>query len=156
MSDKELVKIRSEIIDDLDKVSERWGLSGILGRIYGTLIFSNKPLGLDEIAKTSGYSKSSISQSMKLLENIGNTKRTKVPGSKKDPELHAPRRLHGHDPRRRSPQTRPKHARLRHHNPPQTNPPTNSRPASRTPISLRGVRAAVAGGLRVAEVSTRW
>ena len=83
MSDNELVKIRSEIIDNLSKVSEKWGLAGIFGRIHGVLIFSDKPLGLDEIAKCSGYSKSSISQSIKLLENIGNVKRTKVPGSKK-------------------------------------------------------------------------
>ncbi len=83
MSEEELVKIRSEIIDDLAKVSERWGLSGVFGRIHGVLIFSDKPLGLDEISKGSGYSKSSISQSIRLLENIGNVKRTKVPGSKK-------------------------------------------------------------------------
>ncbi len=83
MSEEELVKIRSEIIDDLAKVSEKWGLAGIFGRIHGVLIFSNTPMGLDEISKRSGYSKSSISQSIKLLENIGNVKRTKVPGSKK-------------------------------------------------------------------------
>ena len=83
MSDKELEKIRKELIDDLSKVSEKWGLAGIFGRIHGVLIFSNKPMGLDEIAKRSGYSKSSISQSIRLLENIGNVKRTKVPGSKK-------------------------------------------------------------------------
>ncbi|MFQ6136994.1 MAG: GbsR/MarR family transcriptional regulator [Candidatus Hydrothermarchaeales archaeon] len=83
MSEEELKKIRSEIIDDLAKVSERWGLSGVLGRIYGTLIFSNEAVGLDEISKRSGYSVSSISQNIRLLENIGNVKRTKKPGSKK-------------------------------------------------------------------------
>jgi len=83
MSEEELVKIRSEIIDELAKVSEKWGLAGIFGRIHGVLIFSNKPMGLDEISKRSGYSKSSVSQSIKLLENIGNVKRTKVSGTKK-------------------------------------------------------------------------
>ncbi len=83
MSEEELVKIRSEIIDELAKVSEKWGLSGVFGRIHGVLIFSNKPLGLDEISKGSGYSVSSISQSIRLLENIGNVKRTKMPGSRK-------------------------------------------------------------------------
>ncbi|MEE8358835.1 MAG: hypothetical protein V3R82_05425 [Candidatus Hydrothermarchaeales archaeon] len=83
MSEEELVKIRSEIIDELAKVSERWGLSGVFGRIHGVLIFSNKPMGLDEISKSSGYSVSSISQSIRLLENIGNVKRTKMPNSRK-------------------------------------------------------------------------
>ncbi|MFQ5887428.1 MAG: GbsR/MarR family transcriptional regulator [Candidatus Hydrothermarchaeales archaeon] len=88
MSEEELIKnhvkkLRSEIIDELAKVSEKWGLSGVFGRIHGVLIFSNKPMSLDEISKGSGYSVSSISQSIRLLENIGNVKRTKVPRSRK-------------------------------------------------------------------------
>ncbi len=54
-----------------------------VGIIFGALLFSSKPLALEEIAEISNYSVSSVCQKMKLLENLGYVRRIKKRGSKK-------------------------------------------------------------------------
>jgi len=81
--EKRISEIKTEIVDSMTRVVENWGLTGVAGRVYGVLLFSNGPMSMDEISKASGYSVSSICQQIPLLENMGNVKRTKRPGSKK-------------------------------------------------------------------------
>ncbi len=83
MLKKELESLRRNIIDKIAKVSELWGLDESVGIVFGVLLFSSKPLNLEEIAKLSNYSVSSVCQKMKLLENLGYVKRMKKRGSKK-------------------------------------------------------------------------
>lgn len=82
-NEERIADIKTELIDDMVRLVENWGLSGLVGRIYSILLFSSEPLSMDEISKASGYSVSSICQQMPFLENVGNVKRTKRPGSKK-------------------------------------------------------------------------
>ena len=84
MDDKErFAKIKTETIDRIAGLVENWGMVGAPGRIYGALLLSNKPLSMKKISKESGYSASSVCQHMSLLENMGNVRRSKRPGSKK-------------------------------------------------------------------------
>lgn len=83
MSKKELRSLRRDIVDRIAKVSELWGLDESVGIVFGALLFSSKPLALEEIAKISNYSVSSVCQKMKLLENLGYVRRIKKSGSKK-------------------------------------------------------------------------
>ena len=84
MSEEERVtEMKTETIDRIAGLVENWGMVGAAGRIYGVLLLSNKPLSMEDISKESGYSASSVCQYMRLLENYGDVKRTKRPGSKK-------------------------------------------------------------------------
>ncbi|RLG57162.1 MAG: hypothetical protein DRN88_03045 [Candidatus Hydrothermarchaeota archaeon] len=83
MNKKEIISLRRDIVDRIARVSELWGLDESVGIIFGALLFSSKPLALEEIAEISNYSVSSVCQKMKLLENLGYVRRIKKSGSKK-------------------------------------------------------------------------
>lgn len=72
-----------EIIGAIARVAEIWGFSSALGALYGIMYFSDKPMSLDELVKESGYSKSTVSVNMHLLEHWRAVKKHKKPGDKK-------------------------------------------------------------------------
>ncbi|MFH0860143.1 MAG: hypothetical protein V1921_02985 [Candidatus Altiarchaeota archaeon] len=64
-------------------VLRRLGLNPAYSDIYFTLFFANKPQGIKELSKATGYSVSTISNSMKFLESFFDIERSKQPGSKR-------------------------------------------------------------------------
>jgi DNA-binding transcriptional regulator GbsR (MarR family) len=55
-SDQEsLDEARNTVIEALVQVYSLYGLSDVLGRIYGVLFFADHPLGLEEIAGERSY-----------------------------------------------------------------------------------------------------
>lgn len=66
-----LVRRESEFIHRLGRLTSQWGLGEPVGRIWGVLLFENKPLTQDEIKEKTGYSVSLISTNLTLLHNLG-------------------------------------------------------------------------------------
>jgi len=62
---------------------EKDRLPRIAGRIFGLTLISPDPCSLDEIAKTLGVSRASISNDARLLEQLGLVERVSLPGDRK-------------------------------------------------------------------------
>ncbi len=62
---------------------EKDRLPRIAGRIFGLTLISPGPCSLDEIAKTLGVSRASISNDARLLEGLGFVERVSLPGDRK-------------------------------------------------------------------------
>lgn len=71
------------IIDACVQSAKIKGYSDACGVLRGTLFLSEKPLSLDDLAKSTGYSKSTVCINMNLLENLGMAQRVVIPGDKK-------------------------------------------------------------------------
>ena len=59
------------------------GLDRALGSIVGILYIEPEPVAMEDIAKKTGYSLASISNKVKMLEQIGMISKTHKPGTKK-------------------------------------------------------------------------
>jgi|SRR5271157_230760 len=58
------------------------GYSGSVGLLRGLTVLAKEPVSLDELIQETGYSKSTVSTSMNLLENLRLVERVVVPGDK--------------------------------------------------------------------------
>jgi HTH-type transcriptional regulator, glycine betaine synthesis regulator len=70
------------------------GYSDSIGFLRGLAFFAKDPVSLDELVQETGYSKSTVSLNMNLLEDLGLVKRIVIPGDKRhiyapviDPEI---------------------------------------------------------------------
>ncbi len=68
---KEIQETKLEFMTMLSRIGKQWGLGEPTGRIWGLLLFENKPLSQKEIAKECKYSLSLVSPSLSFLEKIG-------------------------------------------------------------------------------------
>jgi len=64
-------KIREQFIYKTAKIGKQWGIGEPAGKVWGVLMFSEKPLTQKEMCKQSGYSIGLISRSITVLENLG-------------------------------------------------------------------------------------
>jgi len=62
-----LEEIRDLIIQPMAENMDLYGISDSIGRLYGTLYFSNQPLSLDELREKLGMSKTSMSTGVRTL-----------------------------------------------------------------------------------------
>lgn len=76
-------EIQREIYATFASVASALGYSEINGMIVSALFVEGKPLSLQEISKITGYSLSSISIALDLLELVGIVKKVKNLGDKK-------------------------------------------------------------------------
>jgi HTH-type transcriptional regulator, glycine betaine synthesis regulator len=74
---------RRHIVDACVKVASNKGLSDAVGVLRGTLFLANEPMSMDELVAETGYSKSTVSSNMSLLENLGLARRVVIPGDKR-------------------------------------------------------------------------
>ena len=75
--------IEKDIYSTFADIATAIGYSEIHGRVIAALLVSNKKLSLNELAKKTGYSLSTISLSLDLLEFLGMIKKTKKAGDRK-------------------------------------------------------------------------
>ncbi|MBN2203036.1 MAG: GbsR/MarR family transcriptional regulator [Candidatus Aenigmarchaeota archaeon] len=75
--------IEKGIYTTFAEIATAIGYSEIHGRVIGALLVSNKKLSLNELAKKTGYSLSTVSLSLDLLEFLGMIKKTKKAGDRK-------------------------------------------------------------------------
>lgn len=64
------------------------GYSDSIGLLRGLVVLAREPLSLDELVLQTGYSKSTVSSNMNLLEDLGLVKRIVIPGDKR--HIYAP------------------------------------------------------------------
>ncbi len=80
---KELNEVKKDIYSTFADIASSIGYSEIHGRIIAALLVSNKKLSLQELAIETGYSISTISLSLDLLEFLGMIKKIKKAGDRK-------------------------------------------------------------------------
>jgi DNA-binding transcriptional regulator GbsR (MarR family) len=69
--DKTLQAAHKSMIDGLGQLTNFFGFSPLMGRLYGALLMSPEPLSLDALEAIVGKSKASVSMSMQALERWG-------------------------------------------------------------------------------------
>jgi DNA-binding transcriptional regulator GbsR (MarR family) len=74
---------KRHIIDACVQSAKIKGYSDACGVLRGTLFLSDRPLSLDDLVERTGYSKSTVSVNMNLLENLGLAKRVIIPRDKR-------------------------------------------------------------------------
>ncbi len=86
--------IGKHIVDACIKWARIRGYSDSAGYLRGLAILAREPLSLDDLVQETGYSKSTISLNMYLLENLRLVERIVIPGDKRhrfapitDPEI---------------------------------------------------------------------
>ena len=83
MNRDERTALRRHIVDACIKAASNKGLSDAVGVLRGTLFLADEPMSMDELVSETGYSKSTVSSNMSLLENLGLTRRVVIPGDKR-------------------------------------------------------------------------
>ena len=83
MNRDERISLRKHIVDACVKAASNKGLSDAVGVLRGTLFLANEPMSMDELVAETGYSKSTVSSNMGLLENLGLARRVVIPGDKR-------------------------------------------------------------------------
>jgi DNA-binding transcriptional regulator GbsR (MarR family) len=70
-------------MDDIAALMMPWGWPRNVGRMYGYLLLSDKPVTLDKMAEDLRIAKSNASVAARTLEQFGNARRHSEPGSKR-------------------------------------------------------------------------
>jgi len=83
MSQEEWEVLRRYIIDACVKSANSRGYCDAVGVLRGTLLLKTEPVSMDQLVEETGYSKSTVSSSMSLLERVGMARRVVVPGDKR-------------------------------------------------------------------------
>jgi DNA-binding transcriptional regulator GbsR (MarR family) len=76
-------EIENEIYSTFSDIASSLGYSEVHGRIIGALLVAGGELSLDELAKKTGYSLSTISLSLEMLTLLDIIRKLKVPGDRK-------------------------------------------------------------------------
>jgi DNA-binding transcriptional regulator GbsR (MarR family) len=75
--------LKRYIIDACVKSANSKGCGDAVGVLRGTLFLADEPMSMDELVDETGYSKSTVSSNMSLLENLGLARRLVKPGDKR-------------------------------------------------------------------------
>jgi DNA-binding transcriptional regulator GbsR (MarR family) len=83
MNQEELGGLRRHIVDACIKAANNKGCCDAVGVLRGTLFLETEPMSMDRLVEETGYSKSTVSSNMSLLENLGLVRRVVTPGDKR-------------------------------------------------------------------------
>ncbi len=83
MPEKDVEEIKDEIYSSFSNTASSIGYDEIHGRIIAALIMDGEEMSLQELSKETGYSSSSISLSLDLLEVLGIIEKVKKKGDRK-------------------------------------------------------------------------
>lgn len=81
---EKLERAREKFIHELSQNMHLYGISETVGRLYGTVLFSNKPMNLDEMSESLGMSKTSMSTGIRTLLKANMVERVWEKGNRKD------------------------------------------------------------------------
>ena len=73
-----------EFIESMGVYFERYGLARIGGRILGLLLVADRPLSLDDMARTLRVSRASVSTNMRLITASSLAEQVSLPGDRRD------------------------------------------------------------------------
>ncbi|MFP4116443.1 MAG: MarR family transcriptional regulator [Candidatus Aenigmatarchaeota archaeon] len=83
MGEKDIEEIKDEIYSSFSNTASSIGYDEIHGRIIAALIMDGDEMSLQELSEETGYSSSSISLSLDLLEVLGIIEKVKKKGDRK-------------------------------------------------------------------------
>jgi DNA-binding transcriptional regulator GbsR (MarR family) len=83
MNQEERGALRRHMIDACVKAANNKGCCDAVGVLRGTLFLETKPMSMDRLVEETGYSKSTVSSNMNLLETLGLARRVVIPGDKR-------------------------------------------------------------------------
>lgn len=83
MNQEEKEALRRHIIDACVKAANNKGCCDAIGVLRGTLFLETEPMSMDKLVEETGYSKSTVSSNMNLLEMFGMARRVVIPGDKR-------------------------------------------------------------------------
>ncbi|NPV63597.1 MAG: hypothetical protein HPY61_13415 [Methanotrichaceae archaeon] len=83
MGQEEWGVLRKYIVDACVKTANNRGYCDAVGVLRGTLMLKTDPVSLDQLVEETGYSKSTVSCNMSILERVGMARRVVVPGDKR-------------------------------------------------------------------------
>src|SRR5690554_4590060 len=78
-----LTAVNDSTVAGLGRLARFFGFSEVMGRLYGTLLLSPKPLSLDDLAEGLQISKGSVSMNMRSLERWGMAQEVWMRGERK-------------------------------------------------------------------------
>ncbi|WP_338324533.1 GbsR/MarR family transcriptional regulator [Anaerobacillus alkaliphilus] len=81
---RELSKARDRFVSEIAKNIHLYGISQSVGRLYGTVFFSEEPMTLDEMSDELGMSKTSMSTGIRMLLDAQMVERVWEKGIRKD------------------------------------------------------------------------
>lgn len=84
MEQKSLLQARDIMVDAYGRIYAMIGMPEVMGRIYGLLYFSDRPMGLADIASELKVSKATVSIHIRVLESLKNVRKVWVKGSRRD------------------------------------------------------------------------
>lgn len=76
--------VRAGFVEGAGRAAEGDGLTRIAGRLFGTLLLSDEPRSLDDLAEALGASKASVSTDARRLLERGVVERLQKPGDRRD------------------------------------------------------------------------
>ena len=76
--------VRRRYADLFGRAGAVYGLSPLVGRLYGTLVLTPQPMTLDQLAEAVGAAKSTVSVAMRNLERYQMVRREWVRGDRRD------------------------------------------------------------------------
>ncbi len=77
-------KARSRIVEAIAKNMDLYGVTMSVGHLYGTMLFQDKPMTLDDMGEALGMSKTSMSTSVRTLMDLKMVNKVWTRGSRKD------------------------------------------------------------------------
>ncbi|RXT15370.1 GbsR/MarR family transcriptional regulator [Ammoniphilus sp. CFH 90114] len=77
-------KAEDRIVETLAQNMELYGITHSVGHLYGTLIFQDKPMNLDEMGDALGMSKTSMSTGVRTLLDLKMVNKVWMKGTRKD------------------------------------------------------------------------
>jgi DNA-binding transcriptional regulator GbsR (MarR family) len=83
MNQEERGALRRHMIEACVKAANNKGCCDAVGVLRGTLFLETKPMSMDWLVEETGYSKSTVSSNMNLLETLGLARRVVIPGDKR-------------------------------------------------------------------------
>ena len=83
MKKEEISAAKRHIVEACIQAAKSRGYSDATGVLRGTLLLADEPVSMDDLVDSTGYSKSTVSSSMNLLEGLGIAKRIVTPGDKR-------------------------------------------------------------------------
>lgn len=81
---KTIEDIRNDLIHVIGEKAEKFGFSRIAGQLEGLLLFTNRPMSLDEMAERLEVSKGSVSTNIRLLERLKVVRKVYHTGARKN------------------------------------------------------------------------
>lgn len=82
--DSELEKINNRIIEQISENMESYGHTRSMGHIIAAIYYEEKPMGLEELAETTGMSKTRMSQLLRKMLQLNIAEKVYVKGSRRD------------------------------------------------------------------------